>query len=128
MPPVIHEQAEAWLVNDTPDLPAVPVDLLYDADDDPRTVRVAFPGGIHWSFGRDLLERGLTSPAERDGFRVWPCGRTQLVVELHSEKGVEVVQFDSAPLIRFLHRTHNGSADDEGIGGVGGRQPHDIPA
>lgn len=62
MPPVIHEQAEAWLVNDTPDLPAVPVDLLYDADVDPRTVHVAFPGGIDWAFSRDLLERGLRSP------------------------------------------------------------------
>ncbi|WP_405687175.1 SsgA family sporulation/cell division regulator [Streptomyces sp. NBC_00057] len=107
MPPVIHEQAEAWLVNDTPDLPAVPVDLLYDADDDPRTVHVAFPGGIDWAFGRDLLERGLRSPAERGGIRVWPCGRTQVVVELRSKEGVEVVQFDNAPLIRFLHRTHD---------------------
>ncbi|MFF2406562.1 SsgA family sporulation/cell division regulator [Streptomyces sp. NPDC058092] len=110
MPPVIHEQAEAWLVNDTPDLPAVPVDLLYDADVDPRTVHVAFPGGTDWAFSRDLLERGLRSPAERGGVRVWPCGRTQLVVELRSKEGVEVVQFDNAPLIRFLHRTHGENA------------------
>ncbi|MFJ9681066.1 SsgA family sporulation/cell division regulator [Streptomyces sp. NPDC101194] len=116
MPPVIHEQAEAWLVNDTPDLPAVPVDLLYDADKDPRTVHVAFPGGIDWSFSRDLLERGLLSPAERGGIRVWPCGRTQLVVEIRSKEGVEVVQFDNAPLIRFLHRTHDETVDDEGVG------------
>lgn len=27
-------------------------------------------------------------------------------MENHSADGVEVVQFDSAPLIRFLHRTH----------------------
>ncbi|MCX4847451.1 SsgA family sporulation/cell division regulator [Streptomyces sp. NBC_00893] len=110
MPPVIQEQADAWLVNDTPDLPAVPVDLLYDADKDPRTVRIAFPGGADWAFGRDLLEGGLRAPTERDGIRVWPCGRTQLVVENHSADGVEVVQFDSAPLIRFLHRTHTESA------------------
>lgn len=62
MPPVIHEQAEAWLVNDTDDLPAVPVDLLYDGDQDPRTVHVSFPGGDDWSFGRDLLEGGLRAP------------------------------------------------------------------
>ncbi|MFI9627076.1 SsgA family sporulation/cell division regulator [Streptomyces sp. NPDC052042] len=116
MPPVIHEQAEAWLVNDTPDLPAVPVDLLYDADTDPRNVHVAFPGGIDWSFDRDLLERGLSGPAERGGVRVWPCGRTQLVVERHSKEGVEVVQFDNAPLIRFLHRTQDEDTDDEGVG------------
>ncbi|MER5357847.1 SsgA family sporulation/cell division regulator [Streptomyces sp. NPDC002785] len=110
MPPVIHEQAEAWLVNDTPDLPAVPVDLLYDADEDPRTVHVAFPGGTDWTFGRDLLERGLRAPAERGGIRVWPCGRAQLIVERRSKEGVEVVQFDNAPLIRFLHRTHEKNA------------------
>ncbi|MET9656709.1 SsgA family sporulation/cell division regulator [Streptomyces sp. NPDC006510] len=118
MPPVIHEQADAWLVNDTPDLPAVPVDLLYDADKDPRTVHVAFPGGDDWAFARDLLEGGLRSPIERGGVRVWPCGRTQLVVEVHSKEGVEVVQFDSAPLIRFLHRTHTEN----------GRPTHDVPA
>ncbi|MFF9349495.1 SsgA family sporulation/cell division regulator [Streptomyces sp. NPDC014734] len=117
MSPVIHEQAEAWLVNDTDPLPAVPVDLVYDADADPRTVHLAFPGGIEWAFGLDLLERGLRSPAERGGVRVWPCGRTQLVVERHSEEGVEVVQFDSAPLVRFLYRTRVGdNADDEGVG------------
>ncbi|WP_335938043.1 SsgA family sporulation/cell division regulator [Streptomyces sp. PTD5-9] len=116
MPPVIQEQAEAWLVNDTPDLPAVPVDLVYDADADPRNVHLAFPGGIDWAFGRDLLERGLTRPAERGGIRVWPCGRTQLVVERHTAEGVEVVQFDNAPLIRFLHRTEDENTDDEGVG------------
>ncbi|MEV6163133.1 SsgA family sporulation/cell division regulator [Streptomyces sp. NPDC052052] len=110
MPPVIHEQAEAWLVNDTPDLPAVPVDLLYDSDDDAQTVHVSFPGGTDWAFDRDLLERGLRSPAECDDVRVWPCGRTQLVVELHSKDGVEVVQLDNAPVIRFLHRTHDENA------------------
>ncbi|MFD7494638.1 SsgA family sporulation/cell division regulator [Streptomyces sp. NPDC059832] len=117
MPPVIHEQAEAWLVNDTPDLPAIPVDLLYDADKDPRTVHVSFPGGADWAFGRDLLEGGLNSPTERGGVRVWPCGRTQLVVEVHSKEGVEVVQFDNAPLIRFLHRTHTDG---------GARPAHDV--
>jgi hypothetical protein len=31
-------------------------------------------------------------------------GRAQLVVEKHSADGVEVVQFDNASMIRFLHR------------------------
>jgi len=113
---VIHEQAEAWLINDTPDLPAVPVDLLYDADTDPRNVHLAFPGGIDWSLERDLLERGLNGPAERGEVRVWPCGRTQLVVERHTKEGVEVVQFDNTPLVRFLHRTQDEETDDEGVG------------
>lgn len=74
MAPVIHEQAEAWLVNDTPDLPAVPVDLLYDADQDPRTVHVSFPGGDDWAFGRDLLEGGLHSPPSAAGSGCGPAG------------------------------------------------------
>lgn len=74
MPPVIQEQADAWLVNDTPDLPAVPVDLLYDADKDPRTVHVAFPGGDDWAFGRDLLEGGLRAPPSAAASAYGPAG------------------------------------------------------
>lgn len=33
-------------------------------------------------------------------------------MELRSKEGVEVVQFDNAPLIRFLHRTYGEDAPD----------------
>ncbi|MER5276204.1 SsgA family sporulation/cell division regulator [Streptomyces sp. NPDC002809] len=106
MSPVIKEHARARLVTDARDLPAVPVELRHDSADAPGTILVAFPGGSEWAVARDLLERGLRSPVESDSFRIWPCGRAQLVVERHAAGGVEVVQFDSAPLIRFLRRTH----------------------
>ncbi|MEU8624962.1 SsgA family sporulation/cell division regulator [Streptomyces sp. NPDC048669] len=106
MSPVIKEHARARLVTDARDLPTVPVELRYDTAADPHTIHVAFPGGAEWAVERELLERGLRAPVEHDGYRIWPCGRAQLVVELHAPTGVEVVQFDSAPLIRFLRRTH----------------------
>lgn len=108
MSPVIKEHARARLVTDARDLPTLPVELRYDTADGPGTIHIAFPGGADWAVERELLERGLRSPVERDSLRIWPCGRAQLVVELHSATGVEVVQFDSAPLIRFLRRTHTG--------------------
>ncbi|MER6115576.1 SsgA family sporulation/cell division regulator [Streptomyces sp. A0642] len=106
MSPVIKEHARARLVIDARDLPVVPVELRYDPADDSRTVRIAFPGGPDWAVARDLLERGLRAPVEHDSLRIWPCGRAQLVLERHTADGLEVVQFDCAPLIRFLRRTH----------------------
>ncbi|MFH9616080.1 SsgA family sporulation/cell division regulator [Streptomyces pratensis] len=101
---VIQEHARARLITDGPDPRPVPVELRYDPEQ-PQTVHVRLPGGADWAFGLDLLERGLRSPATRDDVRIWPCGRAQLVVELHSPDGVAVLQFDNAPLIRFLSRT-----------------------
>lgn len=106
MSPVIEEHARARLITDGPLTRPVPVDLRYDAAEDPRTIHVTLPGGADWALGRDLLERGLRTPITRGAVRVWPCGRTQLIVELHSTDGVEVFQFDIATLIRFLGRTH----------------------
>ncbi|MEU3834664.1 SsgA family sporulation/cell division regulator [Streptomyces microflavus] len=105
MSPVIEAHARARLITDGPLTRPVPVDLRYDAADDPRTVHITLPGGTDWAFGRDLLERGLRTPIERGAVRVWPCGRTQLIVELHSTDGVEVFQFEIRTLTRFLART-----------------------
>ncbi|PCG84718.1 SsgE protein [Streptomyces sp. WZ.A104] len=105
MSPVIEEHARARLITDGPLTRPVPVELRYDAADDPRTVHITLPGGTDWAFGRDLLERGLRTPIERGAVRVWPCGRTQLIVELHSTDGVEVFQFEIRTLTRFLART-----------------------
>ncbi|MFI8197502.1 SsgA family sporulation/cell division regulator [Streptomyces sp. NPDC085942] len=105
MSPVIEEHARARLITDGPLTRPVPVELRYDPADEPRTVHIGLPDGTDWAFGRDLLERGLLSPIERGDVRVWPCGRTQLIVELHSTDGVEVFQFEIRTLIRFLART-----------------------
>jgi hypothetical protein len=106
MSPVIEVHARARLITDGPLTRPVPVDLRYDPADDRRTVHIGLPDGTDWAFGRDLLERGLRTPIERGAVRVWPCGRTQLIVELHSTDGVEVFQFEIRTLTRFLARTH----------------------
>ncbi|MGW3299510.1 SsgA family sporulation/cell division regulator [Streptomyces rubiginosohelvolus] len=105
MSPVIEEHARARLITDGPLTRPVPVDLRYDLADERRTVHIGLPDGTDWAFGRDLLERGLRTPIERGAVRIWPCGRTQLIVELHSTDGVEVFQFEIRTLIRFLART-----------------------
>ncbi|NEC22790.1 SsgA family sporulation/cell division regulator [Streptomyces parvus] len=110
MSPVIEEHARARLITDGPLTRPVPVDLRYDPADERRTVHIGLPDGTDWAFGRDLLERGLRTPIERGAVRVWPCGRTQLIVELHSTDGVEVFQFEIRTLIRFLARTHRTQA------------------
>ncbi|MET9593622.1 SsgA family sporulation/cell division regulator [Streptomyces sp. NPDC006516] len=101
----IKEDARARLITDGPDPRRVPVELRYDPEE-PRTVHVRLPGGVDWVFGLDLLERGMRTPVSRGDIRVWPCGRAQLILELHATDGVAVLQFDNAPLIRFLARTH----------------------
>lgn len=101
---VIQEHARARLITDGPDPRLVPVELRFDPEE-PRTVHVRLPGGVDWAFGLDLLERGLRSPVTRGDIRIWPCGRAQLVLELHAPDGVAVFQFDIAPVIRFLSRT-----------------------
>ncbi|MEU5283990.1 SsgA family sporulation/cell division regulator [Streptomyces sp. CA-278952] len=106
MSPVIEVHARARLITDGPLTRPVPVDLRYDPADERRAVHIGLPDGTDWSFGRDLLERGLRTPIERGDVRIWPCGRTQLIVELHSTDGVEVFQFEIRTLIRFLARTH----------------------
>ncbi|MEU9675517.1 SsgA family sporulation/cell division regulator [Streptomyces parvus] len=118
MSPVIEEHARARLITDGPLTRPVPVDLRYDPADERRTVHIGLPDGTDWAFGRDLLERGLRTPIERGDVRVWPCGRTQLIVELHSTDGVEVFQFEIRTLIRFLARTRHtqtpGASPDAG--------------
>ncbi|WP_103535014.1 SsgA family sporulation/cell division regulator [Streptomyces sp. SM11] len=105
MSPVVEVHARARLITDGPLTRPVPVDLRYDPADDRRTVHIGLPDGTDWAFGRDLLERGLRTPIERGAVHVWPCGRTQLIVELHSTDGVEVFQFEIRTLTRFLART-----------------------
>ncbi|MDJ0460505.1 SsgA family sporulation/cell division regulator [Streptomyces sp. H27-C3] len=115
MHPVIEDHARARLITDAPYHRSVPVALIYDMDDDPLAVCLVFPAGVspggsenEWTLARTLLETGLSRPVETESgdVRVWPCGRVQAVLELHSPQGVAVIQFDRAPLLRFLRRTY----------------------
>jgi len=104
---VVEQYARAHVVTDSPEAQdTVPVVLRYDPDTDPRSVRIGLPGPHEWAFSRDLLERGLRIPADAGDVRIWPCGRVQAVMEFHSAQGVEVIQFDTQALIRFLRQTY----------------------
>ncbi|GAA3810179.1 SsgA family sporulation/cell division regulator [Streptomyces phyllanthi] len=112
---VVEQYARAHVVTDSPEAEdAVPVLLRYDSEADPLSVHVNLPGlheGPHdWEFSRDLMERGLSVPATSGGVSIWPCGRVQAVIEFHSAEGVEVMQFDSHALLRFLRRTYTAGA------------------
>ncbi|AXG79635.1 SsgA family sporulation/cell division regulator [Streptomyces paludis] len=111
---LVEQPAKARLITDAPQSRPVTVTLRHDGAD-PGTVRIAFPPEVSadgdevvWAFARTLLETGLRQPAGDDGddVQVWPCGRAQTVMEFHSPDGVAVVQFDSAPLRRFLASTY----------------------
>ncbi|MEV0317204.1 SsgA family sporulation/cell division regulator [Streptomyces sp. NPDC050658] len=103
----VEQYARAHIVTDSEDgHRAVPAILHYDPEADPHAVRIDLPGGLRRTCARHLIEEGLWAPVTSGDVRVWPCGRVQLVIEFHSREGVDVVQFDSAVLLRFLRRTY----------------------
>ncbi|MET9391346.1 SsgA family sporulation/cell division regulator [Streptomyces sp. NPDC006624] len=115
---VVEQYARAHIVTDAAvplvdELEAIPVTLRYDPGRDPNCVRIGLPGtgGREWTFDRRLLEEGLRAPAGSGEVRVWPCGRVQAIVELHSAQGVSVVQFERQALLRFLRRTYMATAE-----------------
>ena len=80
---------------------------------DPLAVHVDFPPeasldgtDVSWAFSRALLEEGLGRPAGVGDVRLWPCGGSRTVLELHSPSGVALLQFGTPVLRRFLLRTH----------------------
>ncbi|KQX57906.1 MULTISPECIES: SsgA family sporulation/cell division regulator [unclassified Streptomyces] len=102
----VDDHAKGRIISDAPLSRPVPVSLRYDPGFSPATVRFGFPGAVEWSFPRALLETGLRAPTRRGDIGVWPCGRVQTVVELHTDEGVTVVQFDTTALLRFLRHTY----------------------
>ncbi|WP_405779991.1 SsgA family sporulation/cell division regulator [Streptomyces sp. NBC_00859] len=107
MSSAIEVPVRGHVVTDVPgQWTVVYVALRYDPEGDPGAVRFAFPGDNEWTFPRELLEAGLRTPRRTGDIGIWPCGRAQVVLEFYSANGVAVVQFDNAPLIRFLRSTH----------------------
>lgn len=105
--PYVEQYTRAHLVTDSPEAPrSIAAVLRYDGQ-----IRVTLPDSGEWVFPRELLERGLRSPASGGDIRIWPCGRVQAVIEFHRHaNGATVVQFDVKALIRFLRRTYTAVA------------------
>jgi len=84
--------------------------LGYDPAD-PYAVTATFrtaAGGVVWTFARDLLSRGLTTPTGEGDVHVWPCldanGRAVVIVELTSPDGELVAQARTSDVYRFVSR------------------------
>ncbi|MGW0391133.1 SsgA family sporulation/cell division regulator [Streptomyces sp. NPDC003042] len=112
----LEERVHARVITDDPLYRTIPVALRFTPAE-PLAVRIVFPADLspegtdnEWVFPRALLEAGLLAPTGSGDVRVWPCGRVQAIVELHSPEGVAMVQFDIAALRRFLRRTHSPAA------------------
>ena len=87
------------------------VALGYDPAD-PYAVTARFitrEGDVIWTFGRELLSRGLTDPAGEGDVQVWPCldsdGRAMVVIELRSPDGELIAQARTQDVYRFVSRT-----------------------
>ncbi|MFI1926234.1 MULTISPECIES: SsgA family sporulation/cell division regulator [unclassified Streptomyces] len=108
----------------------VPATLRYDSAD-PFAVHVDFPPevslageAVTWTFGRALLEQGVSGPAGSGDVHIWPCGPVRTVVEFHSPLGLALLQFETGALRRFLLRSYAvvaagredvGAAVDQGL-------------
>ncbi|MFJ6567748.1 SsgA family sporulation/cell division regulator [Streptomyces sp. NPDC091292] len=108
----LHQPARARLITPERQERDLTVTLRYDADD-PLAVQVVFPVEVSpndteviWTFGRELLEKGLRIPTGCGDVHIWPCGRARTVLEVHAPEGMALVQFDEAVLRRFLRRTY----------------------
>ncbi|MDX3763601.1 SsgA family sporulation/cell division regulator [Streptomyces sp. AK02-04a] len=80
---------------------------------DPLAVHMDFPPEVSldgveitWTFYRDLLWEGLTTPAGDGDVRIWPCGRANTMLGFYGLDGMALVQFDTDDLRRFLLRTY----------------------
>ncbi|KQX63984.1 MULTISPECIES: SsgA family sporulation/cell division regulator [unclassified Streptomyces] len=126
----LEQPARARLITaEDQELP-VPATLRYDSAD-PFAVHVDFPPevslageAVTWTFGRALLEQGVSGPAGSGDVHIWPCGPVRTVVEFHSPLGLALLQFDTGALRRFLLRSYAvvaagredvGAAVDQGL-------------
>ena len=85
--------------------------LGYDPAD-PFAVTATFRtsgGSVVWTFARELLSRGLTTPTGDGDVHVWPCldslGRAVVIVELTSPDGELIVQAPTVDVYRFVTRS-----------------------
>jgi hypothetical protein len=79
---------------------------------DPYAVTTTFRtsgGSVVWTFARELLSRGLTTPTGEGDVHVWPCldsaGRAVVIIELSSPDGELIAQAPTADIYRFVSRS-----------------------
>ncbi|WP_181768340.1 SsgA family sporulation/cell division regulator [Streptomyces albidus (ex Kaewkla and Franco 2022)] len=108
MSTVFDHTVEVRLIAEPPAARYFSAVLRYD-DSDPLAVRLVFPADasldgseVAWAFARDLLDAGMRGPSGEGDVHVWPRDGARTVIELLSQEGVAVVEFDSADLRRFL--------------------------
>ncbi|WP_199551343.1 SsgA family sporulation/cell division regulator [Streptomyces sp. N35] len=108
----IEQSVRARLITSAEREPAVRVLLRYDSAD-PLAIHLVFPSEVSldgrpvpWTFARDLLESGLSTPSGAGDVHVWPCGRAQTIIEFRVPEGAALIQIDTAPLRRFLLRSY----------------------
>lgn len=108
----VQQSAQARLITaEEQELP-ITATLRYTSAD-PLAVHLDFPPeaalqgeAVTWTFGRTLLDEGLSGPAGGGDVQIWPCGRERTVVEFHSPMGLALLQFETAALHRFLLRSY----------------------
>jgi len=85
--------------------------LGYDPAD-PYAVTATFrtaAGSVVWTFARELLSRGLTTPTGEGDVHIWPCldsaGRAVVIIELSSPDGELIAQAPTQDVYRFVSRS-----------------------
>ena len=114
-PVTVRSQMQLSLV--VPGATALPVraDLSYDAAD-PYAVSVAFHTGsgahadvVEWTFARQLLTDGVTSPVGQGDVQVWPsttAGQQVVCLSLSSPSGKALFEVPVPELVEFLTMTY----------------------
>ncbi|MEV6567872.1 SsgA family sporulation/cell division regulator [Streptomyces kronopolitis] len=122
MSSVIDQAVQARLIATAPRSQVIPANLRYDRAD-PFAVRLVFPPSasldgaeVAWTFGRELLEEGLRTPAGAGDVQIWPYDADAVVIEFHAVGGMAVVQFDAQELRAFLTRSYGIVAKGEEAG------------
>ena len=63
---------------------------------------------VRWTFGRDLLARGLYEPCGDGDVHVWPCldaeGHAVVIIELCSPDGEALIQAKTGDLTTFVDK------------------------
>ena len=90
--------------------------LAYDPAD-PYAVTASFHAGpasseevVQWTFARDLLSDGVTSPVGTGDVRVWPAtagGSPVVWLSLSSPSGKALFEMPLAELVGFLRQTYD---------------------